>query len=109
MYLNIEAGLEGQLANVFWRELSRHLHQHTLSLSNINPLNDLPYIFFCHQPHLHPPVHRVDHDVIVPAGGISFGANTQSVQSMRHAILDEGLCDALAVAIGSMESGSILP
>ncbi len=57
----------------------------------------------------HPSIYWVDHHIIQPACWVCLSPNTHSVQSMRHAVLDESLCDTLAVTVGCMQCLGVLP
>ena len=57
----------------------------------------------------HPSIYWVDHHIIQPACRGCLSPHTHSVQSVRHAILDESLCDTLAVTVGSMQRLGIFP
>ena len=57
----------------------------------------------------HPSIYWVDHHIIQPACRVCLSTHTHSVQSMRHAVLDESLCDTLAVTVGCMQSLGIFP
>lgn len=41
--------------------------------------------------------------------GVSMLLEAQSMQSMHHAVLDEGFSDAFAVMVGRVQNASILP
>ena len=47
----------------------------------------------------HPSINWVDDNIVSPPGWVGFSSDTQSVQSVGHAVLDEGLRDAFTVAV----------